>query len=312
MAQFGLSTSPPAEPEADFAIYIQFEKDAERPQRIFRAADGLITAFQRLDTALAAAISPSIEPVLVLEDIEAGSLKIWLRDRLRDIDDQALHKLDWKPAVGKYLVAAKYAFVHFVNDEERRGKKGSLSDLRKEFLRLASETDIKKMADYSPPDASELIAAGGEIAAALGQLNPQDSARLITSLGDQQFNLTINWGPETLEQLSVKETFISPSAPMILAVKRPDYLGNAQWEFKHGTHPIRARIDDKEWLERFQKRQVDVRPGDSLKAVVSISRAYGYDNELIYEAYVIERVTEVLGPGDDPSTYNLVLPYPPQ
>lgn len=295
MVMTGLTrTEPLAPPDADFAIYINFDRTAPRPERVFRALDGLITALSRLDTALTSAISPSIEPVLMLEDIEAGSIKVWLRNALQTTDDQAIYKLDWKPALGIYLVRAKYAFISWVNQVEENPSKNSLVDLRNTFLKLASETDIKKMADYAPPSANDLIESAGRVSQSLSLLGPKDTAKLITPSGDLDFRVGLNWGPETIAELAIRETLSMPPAPMILAVKRPDYLSSAQWEFRHGKRTIRARIEDEAWLQRFHSRRVDVRPGDALRCEVAAELAYGYDNDLISETYVIKRVIDVL------------------
>ena len=295
MVMTGLTRAEPeAPPGADFAIYIDFDRTVPHPERVFRALDGLITALSRLDESLTSAISPSIEPVLMLEDIEAGSIKVWLRNALRSTDDQAIHKLDWKPAVGKYLVAAKYAFISWVNEADTGQSKMSLVDLRNTFLRLASETDVKKMADYAPPSANDIIESASRVSQSLSILAPHDSAKLITPAGELDFRIGLNWGPETIAELAVRETLSMPPAPMILAVKRPDYLSSAQWEFRHGRRTIRARIEDEAWLQRFHSRGVDVRPGDALRCEVAAELAYGYDNDLISETFTIKRVLEVL------------------
>ncbi len=57
-----------------------------------------------------------IETEILLEDIEAGSIKVWLRNALHAVEDEALKTLDWKPAVGKYLVRAKYAVIRWIDD----------------------------------------------------------------------------------------------------------------------------------------------------------------------------------------------------
>jgi hypothetical protein len=93
-----LSTGRPAMPDdADFGIHIDFKKGEPSPQRIFQAAIGMINALQRLDHALCSAVDNSIEPIMVLEEVEAGSLTIWVRNILQRTDDDALKKLDWKP-----------------------------------------------------------------------------------------------------------------------------------------------------------------------------------------------------------------------
>lgn len=290
----GLSTSDPGPPKADFAIYVDFDRDSPRPQRIFQAIDGLITAFERLDKTLAGSIDSSIETVLVLEDIEAGSLKVWLRNKLMQTDDQALHHIDWKPLVGKYLVAAKYAFIQWVNDEEKRGHPGSLAELRQSFLTLAQQTDIKRIPSYGVPSAADVLASTDDLSKALSKLSPNDKAQFISDEGSADFDLRLDWGGLELVSLSVRETITLPLSQMILAVRRPDYLGDAQWEFRLGKKTVRAKITDGPWLRKFQTREIDVRPGDALRCNVRHEMQYGYDNELISESFSIEEIVEVL------------------
>lgn len=294
MATVGLSSHPPATPKAGFAISVCFDKDAEHPQRIFRAIGGVISAFEDLDRVFAKSLDPSIEPVLVLEDVEAGSIRIWLRDKLIQTEDQSLYELDWKPMVGKYLLAAKWAFVEWVTDEEKRQSPRSLSDLRKKFMELATQTDLKKIPAYGVPSHSDLIGAAEKIGGAISQLDKGDSVEYISEPGTAKFSLTQNWEDLKLADLAVRETIESPPTPMILAVRRPDYLGEAQWEFRHGKRTIRARVEDESWLKSFQDRNVDVRPGDALCCIVRVQIKYGFDNELVAESFTIDKVDEIL------------------
>ncbi len=254
----------------------------------------MIRAFQRLDMALAGAIDTEIEPVLVLEDIQAGSIKVWLREKIKHVEDQSLYELEWRPMVGKYLLAAKYAFVEWVDDEEERKRPGSLADLRRRFFELASQTDVRKIPTYSPPSAAELIGSADDLGKGLAKLSAHDKARFESAIGAHDFNVEADWEGLSLTDLAVKETLVAPPAPMILAVKQPDYLGESQWAFRHGKKTIRARIEDVEWLKRFQSRQVDVRPGDALRCYVQVTVEYGFDNEVISEHYAITKVDGVL------------------
>jgi len=294
MAIVRLSDQPPEAPDADFAIYIDFDSSVGRPQRVFQALDGIITAFERLDKALAHSIDPSIEPVLLLEDVEGGSIKVWLRDKLKSTEDQSLYELDWKPMVGRYLVAAKYAFVEWVNSEEERGKPGSLSDLRKRILELAHNTEVRHIPAYGVPSAETIVESAKDLGKALDRLEPSDKVKYLSQEGDTAFNMSLDWGNLDIERLAVRETILSPATPMILAVKRPDYLGSAQWEFRHGKRSIKAKIEDVNWLEGFQSRRFDVRPGDALRCLVRHDVSYGYDNEMVKEVFTIDTVQDVL------------------
>jgi hypothetical protein len=99
--------------------------------------------------------------------------------------------------------------------------------------------------------------------------------------------------PETIEALLTRET-LSSKSEMILMVKKPDYLGQSQWDFRHGTRPVIAKILDTAWLRQFQTRKVDVRPGDSLRADVEVVVKYGYDNEVVSIQYNIVHIKAVL------------------
>lgn len=81
---------------------------------------------------------------------------------------------------------------------------------------------------------------------------------------------------------------------MILKVKKPDYLGESMWDMRHGTITVQVRILDKEWLEKFQTRQVAVQPGDSIRAKIQISNNYGYDGELLSTHYEATSIIEVI------------------
>ena len=168
--------------------------------------------------------------------------------------------LHWKPLVGKYLVAAKYAFVRWVNDAEIHGQPGSLAELRKHFLELARQTDVKLIPSYGVPSAADILGSAEDVTKALSKLSDKDKAAFISDQGRADFDLTINWSGLNLASLAVRETITMPPSPMILAVRRPDYLGQTQWEFRHGKRTIRAKLIDADWLADFQNRNVDVRP----------------------------------------------------
>ena len=95
MVEVTLTTKKPGPPKADFAFYVDFKRGEGSASRVFSATHDFIRACESLDGELLSSIDSNIETVMVLEDIEAGSLKTWLRNSLRAADDQALKDLDW-------------------------------------------------------------------------------------------------------------------------------------------------------------------------------------------------------------------------
>jgi hypothetical protein len=291
MATVTLTDRKPEPPKADFAFEINFQRGAGPASRVFSATYEFIKACERLDAELIQSIDSNIETVLVLEDIEAGSIKTWLRSLLTATEDEALKQLDWKPLVGKYLVRAKYAVIRWI-DEDSAPR--SLPALRREIQQIAAETDVRHMADYSAPSPGALVSAVRDFQAVKDTLVPGDRAKFITEDSEIEMNLSIRFSIEDIESLAVANTLSSPATEMILAVKKPDYLGESKWELRHGKRTVSAKIEDTDWLQRFQNREGDVRPGDALRCVVEVELLYGFDNELIAERYTVKKVTDVL------------------
>ena len=288
-----ISTTRPHPPEeADFAIDIDFKRGHGSPQRVFRAADKMIQELQRVDEALCASVDTSIKTVMMLEDIEAGSIRIWLKNVLESTEDQAIKELDWRPAVGKYLVRGKYVYIRWANKTDPGL---TLIDLARDLRTIASETDIKHLPDYAPPQLSELAEAVQEIDEAKRELSEGDRITYRTKEDDPvDFDMTVEWSGEELSDMLIKETTKFENMPMNLIVKKPDYLGESMWDLRHGRKQIMARIDDRVWLDKFQARKIDVRPGDALKCLVTIEHHYGHDNELVSETHEITKVEAVL------------------
>lgn len=290
-----LTTKKPAftPSDADFAIRIYFQKNTQNPQRIFHAANKLIAAFEQIDKSLCSTIDGSIKPVLMLEEIESGSLILWLRNQLQAADDQALKTLDWKPVVGRYLVKAKYAVIDWCNKAEE-GSREKLISLSTELQKIAEETDVRHLPDYKAPSVAELLQGIQGISDAKGQLMDGDKLEYADKDNAVSFDMSIPWTPEKLADLITRETVRMPATTMILAVKKPDYLGNSKWDLRFGKKIIQAKIEDSPWLKNFQDRRIDVRPGDALRCLVEIEHAYGFDNELVAENYRVVKVVEVL------------------
>lgn len=294
-AEISFTTKKPEPPKADFAFYVNYKKGSGSPSRVFAATHDFIKACDRLDKELVKSIDSNIETVMVLEDIEVGSIKSWFANTLKATDDQALKDLDWKPAVGKYLVRAKYAVLRWVENDEAPT---SLVELAQEIKNIASETDVRHLPDYRTPSPESLISAIKDFQSLKEHFTDGDRVSVITPEGELEMNLTMRWDIENIEALAVKEIMKFPTI-LIFAVKKPDYLGDSKWELRHGKRNISAKIEDEEWLKKFQARQIDVRPGDSLKCKVEIEHLYGHDNELITERYIVKEVIDVL-----PDSYN--------
>ena len=270
----------------------------------------LIERFQEIDKDLAGSIDVKIEPVMALEEIESGSITVWLRSALDAVEDSALKNLNWKPAVGKYLVKTKYLLINFLDNKTEISNRDEIENLSSQLLKAAQETDVRRIPTYSPVPTWRVLEFLCDISRSLEHLSSSDTAQFSTREGDEaSFNLSFQYSPESLQELLTKETLTS-TQEMILKVKKPDYLGSSMWDFRHEGRTLQAKIEDEQWLHNFQSRGQDVRPGDALRAKVVISVNYGYDGEVVETRYNIIEVIKTV-PQSEQITLDLG-PEPPQ
>jgi hypothetical protein len=284
--------------QSDFCIEIQYVKDSEDPSRIFRAMSGLIDSFQSLDRHLVKTIDINLDPVLLLEDIDAGSLRAWLANRIKQVPDDSLFHLDWKPLIGQYLVNAKYIIIDFLEGRTTITNITELKPVIERIFKLAEETNVRRLPAYTQPEPKDILEGITNIATSLSVLNQNDSAKYIIKEQETRFNLTFKLAPESIEELLAKETIINESE-LILKVKKPDYLGESMWDFRFGDKTIPVSVQDTDWLEKFQSRKAIVRPGDSIRGIIKISHRYDYNGELIGTHYLLTRIIEVIQAADN-------------
>lgn len=109
----------------------------------------------------------------------------------------------------------------------------------------------------------------------------------------QAINHEFSLSSETKETLLTKDTLTSENE-MILQIKKPDYLGESKWQFKHGKYTIEAKIHDVEWISLFRNGQIVIIPGDALKALVKIVTKYDVRGKVISQQHSVEKVIEVI------------------
>lgn len=280
-----------AEHSDSFVLKINYEKDSPRPSRVFRAMSELIEGFQSLDNDLVQAFPVKVSPVLLLEDIQVGSLITVIKNVLTGIEDEALKNLEWKKMIGGFLVQGKHTVLQWIERREQIESRQALDELAQRLQRLAEGTKVLHLPHYSPPALPLLIKDLALIGNATSQLGPNDIATYESAGTTSEFNKKFHVDAEFAEELLTDET-ISNRSEVLLRVKKPDYLGESMWEFVHAGHVIRAKIEDHDWVVSFQFQKVEVLPGDALRVQLETITHHAADGSEIITYY---RILKVIG-----------------
>lgn len=276
-----------------FELVVDFKKGSGDPSRVFKAMTGLIESVQSLDGHLSQSLAPNVKTTIVLQDIQAGSLKAKLKNIVEDLPDEALKQGALKPIIGHFLVKAKHKVIDWCEDKKEITDKSEIKKLQFEIKQIAAETDIKQIPAYTEPDAESLLIDINAIHNSLANLEADDSAKLYSDQGVSSFNNKMEISIEVIREFLTKEK-ITSEGKKILKVKKPDYLGSSMWSFKYQNRAVDAKILDEKWLKDFQSKNIKLLPGDSIRAFVREEVSYGHNNEVIHMHFEILQVLDIL------------------
>lgn len=283
----------PADKQPDFLLTVNFAAGVKNPQRIFFTASECISALQACDQMLLKSFPTSIQPVFVLEQVESGSLKMWLRQLLEAVEDDALKNLDWKPAVGKYLVKGKYFLLKSLEGKKGLPSQAELRQISHGLHELAKESDALRLPAYSRVTEVSIADHARIISNALSRLEPGESISLDGDDGQAVIAAGFSVTDEDINKLLVEQT-LENTSELILMVRKPDFLGETKWDFRFNRRNLSVSIIDKDWLSSFQSGDIDIRPGDALRVRMKEKVAYDLNGEVVSEEREIVQVVGVI------------------
>lgn len=294
-----------AEPSADADIVLKIDYDPEvgSAARVFEIAADLIRSLEDMDRVFSQSIHLELETALVVEDLQKSSLKIFLRNVLRGIPDDALKEADIKKLIGHYLLKAKYAAIRWLDELERGHRK--ITDLTEEVARLARETDLRRLPDYPPPNPARLAQPLDRFQEAKAKFDRNESLTITLGKEDYRVHLDSTWLPsENLDEDGSEKELVNEQ-DIFLIIATPVFIGNARWLFRHGKKSLSLKIDDEGWMTDFRSGRYPIKPGDALRVRLRSMHRYDGKGNLICSEETIVRVFEVIeGPGPTGDLFN--------
>ena len=204
MVTLTLTNQMPPLPEYDFEFCVNFNREVGSVSRVFAATRDFVQACERLDQGLIISIDSNIEPLMMLEDVEVGSLKTFFRLTLNALDDQALKDGNWKVVVGKFLYTAKYLVLDWMDDDQNRPP---LDILSRQIQEAAEATNVRYLPDYTPPKRQLLVDAVNDFQSVKEHFVEGDSAYIEDKSGlRHNLNVTVKVDINDMDDLMPVQT----------------------------------------------------------------------------------------------------------
>ena len=277
-----------------FSIVVDYDKESPSPENIFIGIAKLIESFKLIDKQLIGCVDSDTETETLLDDIEKGSIKLWLRNTLKQIDDKDIEDLNYKRIAGKFLVKAKAYILKKCNDVNEIQDVEIVEDIETGLSEIAKESGINQLGCYTKPPREDLLNGLNKLGEAFNEFGEKNK---IIFIGDDNEKVVLNTKFRlplaTLEEFCAGDVIENPSE-IILKVRKPDFIGDTQWEFLHGREPIKAKISDEEWIKSYFGGAEIITPGDSLRVKMITTSIYNNNQDLIRSRHVITKVIAVV------------------
>ncbi|MEP6982997.1 MAG: hypothetical protein ABI853_05060 [Sphingomicrobium sp.] len=268
--------------DSDVVVEVMASASSRRPPEVAHV-QRLQEAVDASYRALAGSAPVQTETVAVLEEVGRRSLSLWLRVRAAGAaagEEEA--------SLLKFLARGTLAIIAWMDGSSTH----QLADLQQAIRVLAWGTSITTSAHPVLPSSADLVSAIAAWQKAKTGLGAGSSVRISTNNGSVDLDLgkTID-EPRALLQA---RKLVNHSADMIFVVEMPDYQATGQWQLKHGGTRTLAYCEPGTLLDKFYRRELDIRPGDALRCRVDFETSYGPDHEVLSERYRIVEILEVL------------------
>ena len=248
---------------------------------IHRLEEALTASYR----ALSGAACVELETLALLEEVARRSLSLLLQVR---VSGEGAFGGRSDSSLLKFLARGTLAIMAWMDGSPTL----QLSDLQQAIRVLAWGTSVTTAAHPILPSPTELVNAIAAWQRAKAAVPSGDLVRIITNNGSAELDLSkLIADPRTL---LLARKLVNHSADMIFVVEMPDYKATGQWQLKHGETRMTAVSEPGTLLDKFYRRELDIRPGDALRCRVDFETSYGPDHEVLAEQYRIVEILEVL------------------
>jgi hypothetical protein len=259
-----------------FEIRLDFKPNTGSPERVFLAMAEYVSAFEKLVYVVGQGIDPESEVSCELSAVEIGSLK-----SIVDCIGNYGSILSRVPS----MIAGHMIDVGEIDREEQ------IED-------FVSNIEADVLADTNLDFPNQANINRLEFAKGLMQLTEASKKLVDGETVDVRNNNDNVIYINTKTRFSrdpgdiFKEHFELKREKETLLIKTPVFVGNSMWGFKsiQRKKAFSAPIEDKDWLEKYQNREVYLEPGDAISAIVEYviykekgAKYYGFKDHKILD-----------------------------
>ncbi|MGY3891926.1 hypothetical protein ACW5W6_19985 [Aeromonas mytilicola] len=180
----------------NICLKIDFQKNSEKPQRVFDSMSLLISSVEEFHESVLQAVDTEIRPLLLLSDINEGSIKSWLTI---DIDGEIPNVKQ-----NKFIYFINYCterLITFIKDKDTITHVDELDPLINELHTKADELKLEEFPNVFDLNRYRLLKAYTSISDASGKLNSQDDIYVLANESTVKLNKNFKLSKDDIDLL---------------------------------------------------------------------------------------------------------------
>lgn len=281
--------------ERNYSIKLEFDETSSDPVQVFQSYSEIIKSLKNLELLVGRSINRNLNHQQILCEVTAGSIISKIKSIFEFEDDSlAADETVLESQVNSYISGSTAAVFEEISKGPITTEK-QIEDIKGRIIDFAEKEDIPSRFNFTPPSVREVIDVVDSIAQSTSKLQETENCSIISDDGIEQITIPKKVSVSVTKiEADLVQDIITTNRQIILRVKKPDYLGEARWVFKHGKKTIEAKIMDQNWLNKFHLKEVVITPGDSLDVDVEMIEQYDRHGNLIKEGYSIMVVKNII------------------
>lgn len=274
--------------EKSYEICISFSEN-ENSIDFFNNVSKLLLSINSLNNALCNCLNTQIETKIMLDSVESGSIKVFLRDTLSKIPDEEIRKFINSPKevikdkIADFIIKAKYKFL-----ETLKNKPNLLVNSADEIIISTIQENGLSAYGYSIKKPAILKAISDISQNTKGFIMPPTmifQGKAIALSGDYIFD------PSEIEGITEQTSEFQGS----FIIKKPDLAGTSKWTIIHGK-AIDVKIIDEDWRKKLQNHEVVFGCGDKIKGTLITKTFIDQELDVIDTNYYLDNIKGIETP----------------
>ena len=265
--------------EKNYIFKLQYNPEKDRLFNSFYVMSHFLEAQEKSSNLILSILDTNSVAYQQLDFIQKGSLIVKIYDILKSLNDEEIRDKGWVYIGREVIIAAKNAVIEYISKKEEINNKTDIENIK--------DAIIENTKQKIPSDQTLLLeSAGNGVIASYVDISLEPYKKLsqtqeifYTNPDGKtiKINKSCSFNTSSVEEdLSFVETI--KNVQLILLVKKPDYIGESQWDFQMvsggNAYQLQGKILNKEWLEGFQNSDLPYKdmplPKDALKVIADL------------------------------------------